>query len=217
MGFGDEKGGAVMRTIHVRSFALAAAAIVSMAGSAASEEKSSGLLNTLEVRQLVARAEPGDNARLSVHFSALADQFTREAQRHKSMSQSFVGNPSRSLGTGMSAHCTRLADLNTQSANTSRELSAYHEKLAAGAAATAPRDAEKFHAGCARTDRERAECHGREGRHALGAQSARRVFPDAGEAVHDRSDGACCARAGVPRNEDRAGVRPSRPSRGPGA
>src|SRR5262245_18637404 len=147
MGFGDEKGGAVMRTIHVRSFALAAVAIVSMAGSAASEEKATGLLNSLEVRQLVARAEPGDNARLSMHFSALADQFTREAQRHKSMSQSFLGNPNRSLGTGMSAHCTQLAELNTQSANTSRELSAYHEKLAAGAAATPPRDAAKFHAG----------------------------------------------------------------------
>jgi hypothetical protein len=64
-----------------------------------------------------------------------------------SMSQSFVGNPSHGLGTGMSAHCKRLADLNTQSAHTARELSTYHEKLAGGAAATPPPDAAKFHAG----------------------------------------------------------------------
>lgn len=136
-----------MRTTYIRSLALAAAALLAMAGTAASEEKSTGLMNSLEVRQLVARAEPGDNARLSAHFSALADQFSAEAKRHTSMSQSFVGNPSRSLGTGMSTHCKQLADLNTQSAGTARELSTYHGKLAAGAPATLPRDATRFHEG----------------------------------------------------------------------
>ena len=63
------------------------------------------------------------------------------------MSQSFTGNPGRTVATGMSAHCKRLADLNTESATTVRELAAYHEKLAAGAPATPPRDAARFHGG----------------------------------------------------------------------
>ena len=129
------------------SIAYTAAVLLTVAGTAASEEKSIGLMNSLEVKQLVARGEPGDNARLSAHFSALADRFTAEATRHTSMSQSFAGNPSRSLGTGMSMHCKRLADLNTQSATTARELSAYHSQLAGGTPATMPRDAARFHEG----------------------------------------------------------------------
>ena len=137
-----------MRTVHFRSVAIAATGVIlAMAGNVAAQEKPTGLLNTLEVRQLVARAEPADNARLSVHFSVLADRYAAEAKRHTSMSQSFIGNPSRNLGTGMSVHCKRLADLNTESATTVRELAAYHEKLASGVAATPPRDTARFHGG----------------------------------------------------------------------
>jgi hypothetical protein len=136
-----------MKSVHFRSFAIAAAAVLTLAGIAAAQDKSTALLNTLEVRQLVARAEPADNARLSAHFSALADRYAAEAKRHISMSQSFVGNPSRNLGTGMSVHCKRLAELNTQSATTVRELAAFHEKLSTGVAAVFPPNAEKFQAG----------------------------------------------------------------------
>ena len=126
---------------------MAAAALLALAGIAGAQDKPSALLNTLEVRQLVARAGPADNARLSAHFSALADRYAAEAKRHTSMSQSFVGNPSRNLGTGMSAHCKRLAQLNTQSATTVRELAAFHEKLSSGVPAVLPSNAEKFQAG----------------------------------------------------------------------
>jgi hypothetical protein len=136
-----------MKPVHVRSLALAAAALVALAGIATAQERPGGLLNTLEVRELVGRAEPADNARLAVHFTALADRYAAEAKRHISMSQGFVGNPNRNLGTGMSAHCKRLADLNTQEATTVRELVAYHEKLAAGTPATPPRDGARFQAG----------------------------------------------------------------------
>ena len=136
-----------MRTVHFRSLAGAAAALLTLAGIAAAQEKPIALLNTLEVRQLVARAEPADNARLATHFSTLAERYTAEAKRHVSMSQSFVGNPSRNLGTGMSVHCKRLADLNTQSATTVRELATYHDKLAGGTPAEPPRDAARFHGG----------------------------------------------------------------------
>ena len=136
-----------MRTVHVRLLSLAAAAVLTLASSVAAQEKPSGLLNTLEVQQLVKRAEPGDNARLAAHFTALAERYVAEAKRHTAMAQSFVGNPRRNLGTGMSAHCKQLADLNTKSATELRELATYHQKLASGAAATPPAGGARFEGG----------------------------------------------------------------------
>jgi hypothetical protein len=136
-----------MRTVHFRPLAAAAAALLILAGTVAAQDKPTAVLNNLEVRQLVARAEPADHGRLAAHFSALADRYTSEAKRHVSMSQSFIGNPSRNLGRGMSVHCKRLADLNTQSATTVRELVAYHEKLAEGSLAIPPAGATRFQAG----------------------------------------------------------------------
>jgi hypothetical protein len=141
-----------MRTIHLRPFAIAAVALVSLAGGVAAQDKPTAVLNNLEVRQLVARAAPADHVRLAAHFSALANRYTAEAKRHLSMSQSFIGNPSRNLGTGMSAHCKRLADLNTQSATTVRELAGYHEKLASGTRTTLPKDGARFQAGAGAPD-----------------------------------------------------------------
>ena len=136
-----------MRTVHFRSLSIAAIAVLTFAGSVAAQEKPSGLLNTLEVQQLVKRAEPGDNARLAAHFTALAERYVAEAKRHTSMAQSFVGNPSRNLATGMSAHCKQLAAFNTQSATTLRELATYHKGLAVGAAATPPAAGSSFQGG----------------------------------------------------------------------
>ena len=127
-----------MRTLQIRSLSLPALALLVFAGSTAAQDQSPALLNTLEVQQLVKRAEPGDIARLAAHFTALADRYAAEAKRHTTMAQSFGGNPSRNLGTGMNAHCKQLADLNTQSATELRELATYHQKLASGAAATPP-------------------------------------------------------------------------------
>jgi hypothetical protein len=141
----------------MRSVALAALASVALAGSAAAQDRGSALLNAVEVRQLVERGDPGDHARLSAHFTVLGERYSAEAKRHMAMAQSFVGNPSRNLGTGMSVHCKRLADLNTQSATTVRELASYHEKLAAGTAAIPPRGGARFEGGAgapAPTERE---------------------------------------------------------------
>ncbi len=136
-----------MRTVYFRSLSIAAIAVLTFAGSVAAQEKPLGLLNSLEVQQLVKRAEPGDNARLAAHFTALADRYVAEAKRHTSMAQSFVGNPSRNLGSGMSAHCKQLASLNTQSATELRELASYHQKLASGATATPPAAGARFEGG----------------------------------------------------------------------
>jgi hypothetical protein len=139
-----------MRTVHFRSLSLAAVAVLTLAASVAAQGKPTAVLNTLEVQQLVQRsepAEPADNARLGAHFTALADRYTAEAKRHASMAQSFIGNPSRNLSTGMSAHCKHLADLNTQSATELRELATYHQKLATGAASAPPAGGARFEAG----------------------------------------------------------------------
>ena len=136
-----------MRTVYFRSLSIAAIAVLTFAGGVIAQEKPSGLLNSLEVQQLVTRAEPGDSLRLGAHFRALADRYAAEAERHTSMAQSFVGNPNRNLGSGMSAHCKHLADLNTQSATELRELASYHEKLASGANATPPAAGTRFEGG----------------------------------------------------------------------
>jgi hypothetical protein len=146
-----------MRTILVRSAALGALASLVVAAGAAAQDKASGLLNAVEVRQLVERADPADHARLGAHFAALGERYTAEAKRHMSMAQSFGGNPSRTLGSGMSAHCKRLADLNTQFATTARELVTYHKKLAVGIPATPPSDSGRLGGGAgapAPTERE---------------------------------------------------------------
>jgi hypothetical protein len=146
-----------MRTIYTRMLPVAAMALLAFTGSAAAQDRSSALLNSLEVQQLVKRGDSGDNARLAAHFTALADRYTTAAKRHTSMAQSFGGNPSRNLGTGMSLHCKRLAELNTQSATAVREMAVYHEKLAAGVAATAPAAGARFAGGAgapAPTDQE---------------------------------------------------------------
>lgn len=136
-----------MRRFQIRSLLLPAFAFVLFAGTTAAQDRSPALLNTLEVQQLVRRAEPADNARLAAHFTALADGYAAGARRHTSMGQSFVGNPSRSLGTGMGAHCKQLADLHTQSATELRGLATYHQKLAAGAAAAVPTTGTRFEGG----------------------------------------------------------------------
>jgi len=146
-----------MRTVHFRSLSIAAIAVLTFAGSVTAQEKPSGLLNTLEVQQLVKRAEPGDNARLATHFTALAERYTAEAKRHTSMAQSFVGNPTRNFGTGTSTHCKQLANLNTQSATELRELASYHQELESGTTATPPAAGARFEGGAgapAPTDQE---------------------------------------------------------------
>ena len=84
-----------MRTVHFRSLSIVTIAVLTFAGSVVAQERPSGPLNSLEVQQLVKRAEPGDNARLAAHFTALAGRYAAEARRHTSMAQSYIGNPSQ--------------------------------------------------------------------------------------------------------------------------
>ena len=136
-----------MRTLQMCSPSVPVLVFLVFTGNAVAQDTSAALLNTLEVQQLVKRAEPGDSARLAAHFTALAERYTAEAKRHTSMAQSFVGNPNRNLETGMSAHCKQLADLNTQSATELRGLATYHQTLASGAAVAPPAGSARFEGG----------------------------------------------------------------------
>ena len=127
-----------MRTLQIRHYRSLRSHVSLFAGNAAAQDKSPAILNSLEVQQLVKRAEPGDNARLAAHFTALADSYAAEAKRHTSMSTAYTGNARAQMADRDGGTCKQLADLNTQSATELRELATYHQKLAAGAAATPP-------------------------------------------------------------------------------
>jgi hypothetical protein len=134
-----------MKPIYVR-WSVLVAAVLCLALPASAQERPPGILNSLELTELVARARPADHIRLSGHFGALADRYVAEASRHRLMSR-LGGNAGRNVGVGATVHCRQLADLNTQSATTARELAVYHAMLAVGLAGTPPHGAARFHGG----------------------------------------------------------------------
>ena len=135
-----------MTTFTFRSLAIGTLATLMLAGTAQAQTPSP-VLNTLDVQKLIESKAPADNAKLSAHFAALADRYAAEARRHTVMAQSASGNPNHSTGSGLSTHCKRLAELNTQSATTLRELANHHKALAAGAPSTAPAGGARFQGG----------------------------------------------------------------------
>jgi hypothetical protein len=145
-----------MTTFTFRPLAIGTLALLIFAGHALSQT-ASPILNALEVQKLVSSSEPGDNARLSAHFTALADRYGADVRRHTTMAQSYAGHPSRSTGGGMSIHCRRLVELNTQSAATLRQLAEHHKALAAGAASTAPAGGSRFQGGAGASEPTEAE------------------------------------------------------------
>jgi hypothetical protein len=133
---------------------VAATALVTFASGSiiAAQDRPSGLLNTLELRALVARSDPVDNDRLFVHFRVLWDRYLTDAERHDSMARSVAGNPNRTSGGGAREHCKQLAAFNRQWAEIVRELALYHKKLAEGTAATLPPGAARFEGGAGAPD-----------------------------------------------------------------
>ena len=137
-----------MGSVHVQAIAIAVITLLALGGRASAQEESAvGLLNSLEVQQSVARAEPSDHVRLAAHFSVLADRYAADAKRHLSMAQHFVANPSRSPRPGTSGHFKRLGRREMESSATLRELAAYHENLAGGTPAVLPRHSARFQGG----------------------------------------------------------------------
>jgi len=137
-----------MRVIRPGVLSTGALAFFTFVASAGAQTTSSAVLNSLEVQELIKRAEPSDHARLEVHFAVLAEQYAADARRHSAMAQAFIASPVRRTAANSAAdHCKRLEQLNLKSAATLRELAAHHEKLAAGRASAAPRGATRFEGG----------------------------------------------------------------------
>lgn len=134
-----------MRAIFFRTY-LAGFALVAIATGATAQDRTA-LLTSIEVKELVARAQPNDHARLRDHFAALADSYALDAQRHKAMARVVTGNPNHPPAVSPGVRHVRLADTATQSVTIIRELSAHHGRLAAGQTSQAPANSARFENG----------------------------------------------------------------------
>jgi hypothetical protein len=132
-------------TSRFSSIAIAATFAAFAATTALAQPPVTAVLTDLEVRQLVARSEPADQARLAAHFSVLADRYAAEAKRHASMALGAAAQSGRQ--PGLVVHCKQLASLDTDLASTARELATYHEKASQGTQSAAPADPGKLTAG----------------------------------------------------------------------
>jgi len=90
----------------------------------------SDVLNRLEVQKLVALETTVADLRLALHFNALADQFTREAERHRIMASVYRANANRSATTTAGDQCDRLAARSDEWAGAALELAMYYGDLA---------------------------------------------------------------------------------------
>ena len=135
-----------MKTSLFRTTVIASLAFLGLAAVVAAQEREN-LLTSIEVRRLVASAQPGDYARLGDHFAALADQYAAQARRNVALSRTQTGNPNRRSGGNPGAVYARRAEIAAESAATTRELAAYYGRLAAGMPTTPPANSARFVAG----------------------------------------------------------------------
>lgn len=127
-----------MRTIPFGTGVAAAAFSLFVGGVALAQDQPTPVLNALELRQLVDRAEPADHARLSAHFGALAERYATDARQHERMAQASGGQAGKSSNAGLTAHCRSLAKLDRELEKGARALAAFHTGRAAGASVAAP-------------------------------------------------------------------------------
>ena len=135
-----------MRTSLFRTTVIVVLALLGLAAGAAAKERGN-VLTSIELKRLVASAQPGDYARLGDHFAALADQYAAQARRNVALSRTQTGNPNRRSGGNPGAVYARRAEIATESAATTRELAAHYSRLAAGMPSTAPANSARFVAG----------------------------------------------------------------------
>lgn len=134
-----------MKSNAVYTLGLAVLVALGLGSGLTAQGKPAAPLSAAEVQQLISRGQPADHARLSAHFTAMADRYAAEAKRHASMQPAFAGNSKMAhLAVSQAAHCKQLAARNQESAGVLRELAAHHSKEAAGAASAAPAGSERF-------------------------------------------------------------------------
>ena len=121
----------------VVAFSVIALAVSAGAATAAQARKSTDLLTSKQVKELVATAKtPADHLKLSKHFTALAAKYEAQANEHAAEAQAYRKNPTfmdskNPGGPGTAAHCDRFAELTLQAAKEARELASAHEHMAA--------------------------------------------------------------------------------------
>jgi hypothetical protein len=121
----------------VVAFSVIALALSTGVATAAHARKSTDLLTSQQVKELVATAKtPGDHLKLSKHFTALAAKYEAQANEHAAEAQAYRKNPNfmeskNPNGPGTAAHCDRFAELTRQAATQARELASAHEQMAA--------------------------------------------------------------------------------------
>ena len=119
-------------TTHTRSLLVLAPFLFALtANQMLAAQSKPTPLSAAEVNQLISHGEPADHARLSAHFTALADRQAADAKLHAAMQQAYSSS-TKAAALGMSNHCKALVSRSQQSAATMRELSAYHSNLAGG-------------------------------------------------------------------------------------
>ena len=92
-------------------------------------------LTASEASQLISRGDPADHARLSAHFTALAERQAADMKVHTAMQQAYA-NSGKPSGLGMVNHCKAMVGRAQESAGSLKELAAYHSTLAGGATVT---------------------------------------------------------------------------------
>ena len=127
-----------MRTISVGTVVAACALSLFAGGAALAQDQPTPVLNTVELRQLVDRAEPADHARLSAHFGALAERYATDAKQHERMAQASTGQAGKSSNIGLASHCRTLAKADLELEQGARALATFHKERAAGASVAAP-------------------------------------------------------------------------------
>jgi hypothetical protein len=134
-----------MKTRFASSIVLIVLAALTPASNLSAQNTPSAVMNEAEVRQLLVRGAPADHARLSTHFTAMAQRYTTDATRHEAMGQAFSGNTKLAhMAASQREHCRQLSTRNLESAATLRELAAHHTKLAAGTASDPPKGSERL-------------------------------------------------------------------------
>ena len=113
------------------AFALAA----SVAAFAAQAPKSTDLLTSKQVQELIATADtPADHTRLQKHFLALAAKYDAEAAEHAGLAQSYrkphVGRLMPGSRAKQAEHCERLTQTFRDAAKGARELASEHGQVA---------------------------------------------------------------------------------------
>jgi hypothetical protein len=127
-----------MRTISVGTVITACALSLFAGGAAMAQDQPTPVLNALELRQLVERAEPADHARLSAHFGTLAERYATDAKQHERMAQASSGEAGKSSNAGLAAHCRSLAKHDRELEEGARALVTFHTGRAAGASLAPP-------------------------------------------------------------------------------